>query len=182
MGSDRYDITYERESGRTTIRIVPHARESASAQRAIIAPAFPLDARVRRVTVNGVPVRYQVSSIGDVQRVEVTVDPAESSTEIVFTIDDGTQVYAEPEAFRSGSENQGLRIIRARADARGLRLLVEGHGGSAYPIRVRSPRRLGTTEGVTVLQPDGRFQRLEIAFPGPAHEYGRREIVIPFVR
>jgi hypothetical protein len=182
LGNDRCDIAYEHGSGRTIIRIVPHVRQPAARHRVIVAPAFPQDARVRRVTVNGVPVRYQARSVGDVLRVEVTVDPAEASTEIVLMADDGTDVHAEPQALQPGAENQGLRIVRARADARELRLLVDGRGGRTYTIRVRSPRRLGTAAGVTPLQADGRFQRLGISFPGPAHEYARREIIIPFVR
>jgi glycogen debranching enzyme len=182
LGSERYDITYERGSGRTSIHIVPHAGGTAAQHRVIVAPAFPLDAQVRRVTVNGASVRYQVSSVGDVQRVGVTVDPAESSAEIVFTADDGTEVYAEPQALQPGSENQGVRIIRARADARDLRLVVEGRGDRTYAIRVRSPRRLGSADGVKPLDADGRFQRLEISFTGSPSGYLRREIVIPFIR
>ncbi len=182
LGSDRYDIAYERESGRITIRVSPHADQASGEHRVIVAPAFPLDARVRRVTVNGVSVRYQARSVGDVERVEVAIDTVGRSTQVVFTLDEGTDVFVEPQALRPGGENQGLRIVRASAHSNELRLLVEGRAGRAYPIRVRSPRRLGTAEGVTALQPDGRFQRLEISFPGPAHEYGRREIAIPFMR
>jgi hypothetical protein len=183
LGKDRYDISYEREPGRTTVRIVqPHAPATAAQHRVIVAPAFPADARVRRVTVNGVAARYQTRSVGDVQRLEVTVDAAGPSTDIVFTADDGTDVYVEPQALDPGGENRGLRIIRAGADGRGLHLLVDGRGGRVYAIRVHSPSRLGTTGGVTTLQPDGGFQRVAISFSGAANDYSRREIVIPFVR
>jgi len=181
-GAAQYDLTFERRAGRAVARIVALGGAVRGPQRLIVAPAFPLDARVRRVTVNGVVVRHESLPIGDVQRVTVTVDAAAPTIEIVFSADEGTEVYAAPQPIEPGADNRGLRVLRARADARALHLTVEGRGGRAYPISVRTPRRLGTAEDVTALEPGAGFQRLEIRFAGAAADYVRREVVVPFVR
>jgi len=74
-----------------------------------------------------------------------------------------------------------LRILRARAGTAALRLTIEGRGGRTYVVGVRTPRRLGTAEGVVVSAPPGRDPQLRITFDGPANDYVRREIVVPLL-
>ena len=181
IGAERYDLTFERGAGRAVARII--SRGDRSTARLVVSPAFPLDTRLRRVTVNGVVARSRSVPIGDIQHIEVTVNAAGLSTEVVFSEDaEGTEVYADPQPIQQGADNQGLRVIRAYADARALHVIADGRGGRAYPISVRTPRRLGAANGVTTLEPSGGLQRLEIRFEGPSTDYLRREIEIPFSR
>jgi glycogen debranching enzyme len=182
-GAVRYDVAIERSAGRLLIRFArrdgsPPTRRTA--KRLIVAPALPLDARVRRVTVNGTIVKHETTVVGDVQRVQILADDRSPSTEIVFGYDEGTDVYVQPEDLRQGAASEGLRILRARAERTAIRLTVEGRGGRTYVVGVRTPRRLGTTDGVVVSATAGDPQ-LRIAFDGPATSYVRREIVVPFL-
>ena len=74
----------ERSPGRALVRIengIGSRFESTARQndsrpgfRIVVAPAFPLDARVQRVSVNGVSAKFQPVVIGDVQRIEVSTE------------------------------------------------------------------------------------------------------------
>jgi len=181
-GGDQFDLAFERGAGRAVARIAAHGGATRDQHRIVVAPAFPLDARVRRVTVNGATVMPETTISGDVQRASVTIDRAAPSIEIVFTVDEGTEVHVEPQPLEPGADNRGLRLLRVRPDSRALHLVVEGRGGRAYAIDVRAPRRLGTVEGVSAIPSSGALQRLQIQFTGPDSDYVRREIDIPFVR
>jgi len=182
-GAVRYDVALERSPGRMLIRV--GRREpgppAAVPTRLVIAPALPLDARLHRVTVNGAVVKHDIATAGDVQRVQIRIDERSPSTEVVFAYDEGTDVYVRAEELQPGAENNGLRILRARAGAAALRLTLEGRGGRTYLVSVRTPRRLGTVEGVEVTAPPGRDAQLRIRFDGPAGEYVRREIAVPLL-
>ncbi|HTG13673.1 MAG TPA: GH116 family glycosyl hydrolase, partial [Blastocatellia bacterium] len=53
VGDARYDLMLERTTGRETIKVERRVQvNAASAARVTVAPAFPLDARIRSVTVN----------------------------------------------------------------------------------------------------------------------------------
>jgi hypothetical protein len=134
------------------------------------------------VTINGRDVKPAIVTIGDMQRVETTVDSAAAPTEVVFSGDAGTEVYVDPQAIQPGADNRGLRVLSARADERVLRLVVEGRGGRAYPVTMRTPHRLGAAENVATLPPAGGLQRIEIRLPGRDTQYIRREVVVPFAR
>jgi glycogen debranching enzyme len=183
-GAVRYDVAVERSPGRMLIRFVrrdPGAAAAGLPKRLVVAPALPLDARVRRVTVNGTVVKHDVAVVGDVQRVQILTGERPSSTEVAFSYDEGTDAYVEPQDLQQGAANSGLRILRARASATALRLTLEGLGGRTYAVGVRTPRRLGTVEGVAVTAPPGRDPQLRILFDGPAGQYVRREIAVPLI-
>ncbi|HXG95292.1 MAG TPA: GH116 family glycosyl hydrolase [Blastocatellia bacterium] len=182
MKDARYDLSLDRSSGRETIKISQRGSSSAGrSARLIVAPAFPLDAQVHSVTVNGRAAKFEVKRMGDVQRAEVIVDAPEQSTEIVFVYDEGTEVYVMPDMLKPAQSNEGLRILRSRADAKSLRLIVEGLGGRAYTLSARTPRRLGEVSGVKISSAAGLDQQLLITFDGPREQYVRREIVIPLL-
>jgi glycogen debranching enzyme len=145
-----------------------------------IAPAFPLDARIQSVTVNGRPARFKATRTGDVQRAEVTLDFSNQAT-VVYKYEEGTDVYVETEAPAAGATNKGLRILRSTTDAVSLRLVVEGLAGHTYALRVRSPRKLGAANGVKVVEPDGQDTEMLMTFEGPGDQYVRREITIPLL-
>lgn len=182
VGNARYDLTLERTTGRETIKVERRARaNSASVARIIVAPAFPLDAKIRSVSINGRVAKFETRSTGDVQRIEVSVDPQLPVNEIVFAYDEGTDVYVEREALKPGASNEGLRVLRSQAEANALRLTLEGLGGHTYELRVRTPRRVSETNGFKVIETSDRDMKLLVSFEGHDDVYVRRELVIPLL-
>jgi glycogen debranching enzyme len=187
VGDATYDVTFERSSERATVRVMRRSGAGGvlspgtemRPQRLVVAPAFPTDARVKGVTVNGARVRPEVIRIGDEQRAQVTIAQAGASTDVVFAYDEGTDVEATPREPVPGVSNEGLRLLRAWADARALHLVAEGRGGRAYTARVRSPKRIGAADGVTLLPRTANVQPIQIAFDGAQNEYVRRTITLP---
>jgi glycogen debranching enzyme len=175
VGASSVDLAVERTAGQRTIAV---SRRGTDPLRLTIAPAFPLDAKVREVTLDGRALPFRTLPMGDVQRAEVTVDPVPATGRLVFTLDEGTEVHAAAEMPEAGSRSQGLRILRARSEAGGLRLVLEGLAGRTYPLAVRTPRRLGEAPGVTVTPRDGGAD-LRIAFEGTPGGYVRRTLDLP---
>jgi glycogen debranching enzyme len=177
-GPGRYDVSYERTPGRLAVRLARHDGGAAGPARLVVAPAFPLDARVRAATVDGRAATPRVARIGDVQQAEVVVDAPAAATEIVIQYDEGTDVEAPVEAPLPGARNEGLRVLRARAGDGRLHLLLEGRAGRTYTLRARSPRRLGSAPGVVVQPRAGLEQELQVRFDGPSGEYVRRDLAL----
>ncbi|HLL70763.1 MAG TPA: GH116 family glycosyl hydrolase [Pyrinomonadaceae bacterium] len=187
----RYSLTYERTIGRIKINVkrqqanevahVKPANDAAGAHVITVAPALPLDARVRGVTVQGRPLNFTLTRAGDVQRPEISFAAASPDTEIVFDYDEGTEVYLAPQTLMRGEMSQGLRILRARAGAGMLRLLVEGRGGRTYTLGVRTPHKLESAPDVVIKGGDGGRvdAQLIIPFNAQTQKYVRREINIP---
>ena len=73
----------------------------------------------------------------------------------------------------------GIGASRRLGPHQTIQECLEGRGGRRYPIRVRTPRRLGEAADVSVRTTAGGDQELEITFTGPAAEYVRRDISIP---
>jgi hypothetical protein len=186
VGAGRYDLSLDRrQAGREAIRLepVPGAGgpgASAPPLRLTIAPAFPLDARVRSVRLGGRQVPFRITREGDVQRAELSAAPVpRAGLEAVFTYDEGTDVYVRSEAPGRGASSQGLRILRSRADGSALGLTLEGLGGRTYTLRVRTPRAVGSAAGATARRAAPRDWELSVAFEGPADTYVRRELKLP---
>ncbi len=179
-------LTLERTRGVQTITVFPfsssiHAQFQTGPVNKLhitITPAFPLDARIRSVTINGQPSAFKLTQMGDIQRAEVSFD-LNLVAKVIFSYDEGTEVYVEPELLKPAQSNQGIRVLRSRADANALRLLVEGLGGREYKLGVRSGRRLGEVAGVRVSSASSNQQQLFIRLDGPSHSYVRREVIIP---
>jgi glycogen debranching enzyme len=185
-GASQFDFLLKRTQGRETINIARSGTEKQAGDvrrrvaQLTIAPSFPLDARVRKVTINGRAVKFALKPLGDRQFVEVSISAVQPSAEIVFTYDEGTDVYIEPEALQPGASNQGLRILRSRADANALHLTLEGLGGRSYSLKALSPRRLVETSDAPVKSTTAREpQAVTVVFEGSANVYFRRELTIP---
>ncbi len=182
VGNTKYDLNLSRVAGRmkiTTKRTVSNAVAAPDKIRFTIAPAFPLDAHVRAVTVQGRRVKFETSQTGDVQRAPVSFDMGQESVEVLFSYDEGTDVYMQQEIPAPGTVNQGLRVLRSRADVAGLHLVLEGLGSRSYPLFVRGPHQLLEIAGVRVTK-DSANQELVVQFEGPADTYIRRDVTIPF--
>ncbi len=185
-GAGRFALAFSRAAGtrRFTITAAPGAR-------VILSPALPLDARVRAVTVNDRASRFDLERQGDSQFVRV--DPGQVTStpvSVMIRLDEGTEVFRRIDAAPAGAMNRGLRILRARAGASALTLLLEGMPGERYAIHLRTPRQIGALpEGLKALPHEGEasspadsatdVHRLELTFAGTAGEYVRREISIP---
>jgi glycogen debranching enzyme len=187
-GDARYDLALERGGGRETIKVVRRDRDNSAARgssngvtRITIAPSFPLDAQVRSVTINGRTAKFEVKQAGDAQRAMVIVESGAATNEIVYTYDEGTEVYFEPEALRPGASNQGLRVLRSRADRNAIHLVLEGLGGRSYQVGVRSRRRPGEVSGVKIIESLNRDTKLLVSFDGAVDAYVRRELTIPLL-
>jgi len=103
----------------------------------------------------------------------------QESVEVIFSYDEGTDVYVLQEIPAPGTVNQGLRVLRSRADVAGLHLVLEGLGGRSYPLFVRGPHQLLEIAGVRVTKGSDN-QELVVQFEGPADTYIRRDVTIPF--
>ena len=196
VGGARFDLTLAREPGRMTIGLdrrkdaLPSASALAGSPINVsLAPALPLDASVRSVTVDGREARFEVERRGDVQRIAIeplSLGAAPSSggarspetLQAVINYGEGTEVYARIEPPARGAASEGLRILRSRAEEGMLRLTLEGLGGRTYAVGVRSPRSVGDAPGVTVVTSSTGTQ-LRVAFEGPPGQYVRRTIDLP---
>jgi hypothetical protein len=179
VGGSRYDLKLVRSSGRTVIVIARRDDPTPGpAPKVVVAPSFPLDATVRSVTVNGQAARFQLRRAGDVQRAEVTIEGGPPTAEIVFAYAEGTDVTSRAEAPAPGARSEGLRILRARAEAGGLHLRLEGRGGREYPLHVRTPRTVGGAPGVTLTKAGPGDWDLRVSFEGPTETYVRRDLVL----
>jgi hypothetical protein len=192
-GNARFDLDLAREGGRLMVAITRPITRAAgttsnganandSATRLTISPAFPLDARIRSVKVQGRSSKFAISSMGDVQRAEVIIDANQPRIEVLYSFDEGTDVFVDQEIPASGAQSEGLRILRSRADQDALHLVLEGIGGRSYALHVRTPWQLVEVSG-TNMKADGPFAtRLVVAFSGSADTYVRRELTIPLHR
>ena len=186
-GQGRYDLTLERGGGRMTITVTRQTgpsstSESAALRHLLISPAFPLDAVVRAVTINGRKASFKMTPIGDVQQAVMVVESPPAKSSIVIDYADGSDVYTELSAPAPGADNTGLRILRSTASNDHLRLVLEGRGGRSYPLFVRTPRRIGEVPGVTLKPRRGGDVEAVVAFEGATTEYVRREVVLPLTR
>ncbi len=177
LGAAHYDLSVVRSAGRTTILVV--RRGDGGPLRLVVAPAFPLDARIQSVQVDGHGERFQVKRAGDVQRAEVIRNGAAARSELVFVHDEGTDVYLRAETPEPGARSEGLRILRSRAEGGTLHLLLEGRAGRSYDVHLRTPRVPGEVAGLTLRKASARDWVLQIPFAGTGDGYVRREVTLP---
>jgi hypothetical protein len=186
-GASSFDFTLKRIEGRQTITIARRELEKQlnGARRRFaqiaLAPAFPLDAQIRKATINGRAVIFKIKQLGDRQFVELVINGALASNEVVITYDEGTDVYMEPETLRPGASNQGLRILLSEADEDALHLTVEGLAGHTYILKVLSPLSIVEPKENAPQSTEKREtpQLMKITFEGAAGSYVRRELTIP---
>jgi glycogen debranching enzyme len=185
-GTSLFDLTLKRSERRTVINVTWRETEKESnsvrrhSPRLVLAPSFPLDALLRKVTVNGRNAEFDVEDNGDRQFAEVEIKELSASNEIVFTYDEGTDVYVEAEIPQPGASNQGLRVLRSIADEDSLHLTLEGLPDRTYSLKALSPKHLTETSGVRVTSTNTREpQQLTVSFDNSSSGYVRHEFVIP---
>jgi glycogen debranching enzyme len=179
-GGSRLDIDVSRTPATLTMKIAAAAVPSpgSAVPALLLAPAFPLDALIDRVLIDGKPTRPRIARVGDVQFAEVAAAPRTSAVTAQFFFRGGSDVYQTTPASDSGSRNQGLRILRSRADGGALRLLLEGRAGRTYDLFLRTPRRTGMVQGATLLRQQAADAIIRVAFTGDGNEYRRQEVVV----
>jgi len=174
-GASLVDLSLARTAGHMTITATT---TSGPPPALALAPAFALDARVRAVTVDGAETPFQSRRDGDVQRIDFAVAASGTAARrIDIAYDEGTDVFARVTVPEAGSQSAGLRLLRARAESGALHLVLEGRGGRAYTLGVRTPRRIGAVAGVRVT-PTATGADLAVSFEGSAG-YVRREVTLP---
>jgi glycogen debranching enzyme len=181
-GGTRTDFTFTRARGRLTVNIERRGAADPPAQRLILAPAFPLDAVVRSVSVNGRPAKFERQVEGDIQRAEVVINEPGAQTSVVFGSDDGSDVYQEVAAPAPGARNDGLRVLRSRAGSDALTLTLEGRAGRSYSLRLRTSRTPGAVKGGELKAHATGDPELVVAFDGAGSDYVRKEVVVTLGR
>lgn len=180
-GTTRVDFTMTRASGQLSVTIDRRALKGTAGPlaRVILAPAFPLDAVVRGVRVNGHDAKFEIRRTGDIQQAEVVIAEPGANTSVVFTTDDGTDVYQDAvPAAAPGDRNAGLRILRSRAGRDALELTLEGRTGRAYSLRLRTPRKLGDVSGGELKGIGTGDPELVVTFDGTGDEYIRKTVTV----
>ena len=176
VGGNSLDFKVKREKGKMTVLV----SQTGSGTKLILAPSFPLDAKIKSVTVAGKAATAQVKSNGDIQQAELQIDLTTPTTEIVYLLDEGTDVYWNVPNLQAGQENQGLRIIKSQAKTDGLSLVLEGRGGQTYQLSAKSAKVLKAVDGIKVGASENGEQQLQITFTGSSDSYIKREILLPF--
>jgi glycogen debranching enzyme len=196
-GGSAFDFTLTRENGVMEIKLLfPKGQDAGQGTppQIVLAPAFPLDARVKSVEVGGKPVEFKLERLGDTQSAVFEADPSRAVASlkegkmltVVVRYEEGTDVYVRREAPRPGDTNTGLRVLRSRVEKDSetgrewLRLLLEGVPGRDYTLYIRSPKQTGLSsmsEGVALTL--GPERTLDVKFSGEPGRYVRREVSLP---
>ena len=179
-GRGSYDIALTRGGGRMSIRLAPSGPGGTPPEDAaafVLAPAFPLDARVTSVTADGRPVAFEVRRAGDVQRAVFRV-AVRRPVEVRLAYDEGTDVYVPFEPPAPAARSESRRILRSTAQAGSLRLLLEGRGGRAYTLRLRTPHAVGGGRDYEAARAGTDEYRLTVSFDPAAEGYARREVFV----
>ena len=146
----------------------------------VISPTFPLDAVIRRVTIDGRETDYTLDRVGDRLVVSAEIETTSWKSEFVYEFDPGTDVIVSAEPAAPGGRSRSIRILRSRAESDGLVLVVEGLGQQQYELMIRSPNRLSGAEGVAVRRIDDEYTLAIVSFVGPENVYIRRELKLAF--
>jgi hypothetical protein len=147
-----------------------------------LAPAFPLDARVVRVSVNGRRAPFRLETRGDVQFAEVSTAIGSGAAVIDFVFDEGSEVWATAVAPDVGATNDGIRLLRTRARAGGIAILLEARGGRSATLGLRTPFTPQAPPDVQVRPTGNRQFEITLRFEGPDDAWVRREVDLPLRR
>ena len=175
VGGGQVDLTMVRTACEDTITL--RRSRAGGPWRALLAPSYPLDARIEAVAVDGRPAKLELERLGEIQRPGVRVEGGGRSITVVVRYRPGTDVYRRPVLPEIGARSGGLRVLRSRA--RRARLAPAPRGPWRKDLRPRCPlpaaapgragsrgeaRRAGRLQaGDRLRRPGGRLG------PAPAH-------------
>jgi glycogen debranching enzyme len=184
-GPNTFDVSLTRGGGQMNIKLRPTNvngdGETKNTTTFLLAPAFPLDARVRAVRVDGRPVNFRTERRGDVRVVEFDVE-VRRPVDVRLAYDEGSDVYVPFEPPAPGARSESLRVLRSTAEGGALRLLLEGLGGRTYALRLKTPHAVNTNEDFESTRVSADEYRLDVTFDPAARGYTRREVVVPLNR
>jgi hypothetical protein len=184
-GPNTFDLSLARGGGQMNIKLRPTNvtgdGETKNTTTFVIAPAFPLDARVRAVRVDGRNVSFRTERRGDVRVVEFDVE-VRRPVDVRIAYDEGSDVYVPFEPPAPGARSESLRVLRSTAEGGALRLLLEGLGGRTYALRLKTPYAVNTGEDFESTRVSADEYRLDVTFDPAARGYTRREVVVPLNR
>ena len=181
-GRNTFDVSLARGGGQMTIKLRPTNvagdAETKNSTTFRLAPAFPLDARVRSVRVDGRAVNFSPGRLGDVRTVEFDV-VVRRPVDVRIAYEEGSDVYVPFEPPAPGARSESLRVLRSTAEGGALRLLLEGLGGRTYSLRLKTPHAVNTGEEFESTRVSPDEYRLDVTFDPTARGYTRREVVVP---
>ena len=152
--------------------------------RAQIAARLPAEASTRNpvdLIASGDPedrAKFMTLFNTNVQFAEVAIARRTPENVVEFRYRGGTDVYVTTVAPETGARSGGVRILRSRADARALRVLLEGRNGHTYDLFLRTTRQPAAVRGATLVREGGGDPILRVSFDGAGLEYTRREVVV----
>ena len=173
-------FTVERAARRLTIRVTRAV--GTVPLRVTLAPAFPLDANVRSVVVDGGAFKPLLVRRGDRQFVEVSFDAARAETTAVFDVTGGSDVSFDVPPAPPGARSSGLRVVRSHAGNGRLALVLEGRAGQEYRLKLHTDGRPGTPAGARLERDPSGTPVLVVSFDDAGEPYARREVTVPIER
>jgi hypothetical protein len=177
------DFSLTRGGGQMSIKIrsespTDHAPVNTNVR---LAPALPLDARVRSVKADGRALPFHAERVGDVQLVEATVE-VRRETVVAIAYDEGSDVYLAREPPAPGARSEDLRVLRSKAEPGQLRLLLEGRGGRTYTFRLKTIYTVNDGDDFKTARTGPHEYSITVTFDSADRGYVRREFVIPLER
>ena len=182
VGDTKFDLSLRRKPGSLTVALTKREPLTSDNVNITVAPAFPLDARIKEVKVRGRVTKFTPTIDGDIQRAEVKLEAKQPVIEVIYSYQGGTDVSKWQAMPEPGAQSSGLRILRSRADQESLQLVLEGLGGRSYRLNVRSPHQIDGVSGAKRESRQGDTTRFLISFEGTADTYIRRELTLPIRR
>ncbi len=151
--------------------IIHLEHESSERLRAELRPALPLGAEVRRVLVDGKPVKFSTQDVDSVTQVSFEFVLGRKA-EVVIEYDDGVGIVPVAPRPEPGERSTALKILRARSEQQDqnhlLELTLAGLGGRTYSLDLISTVPALTAEGARVQKTSDGY-RLEISFEGSGY-------------
>ncbi len=153
------ELRYTREDGQRRI-----AWKGPAGLKYQFVVSLPLDARVE----GGQP-------HGEIQQIRRQGQGA--SGEVTVKCQEGCELSLPEPTLVNGQKSQGLRVVRFRPEANGVRLVADGRGGASYDLKV-SGRQLGSLE-TDAVRAEGAERSLRLTL-APGTEYRRLDLLIPY--
>jgi glycogen debranching enzyme len=131
----------------------------------VLAPALPALAKVTRVTVDGMPVKFTPAFFGAsvVCQFETLL---KRRTVIEITIKDGIEFDVPSHHPQIGERASSLKVLDVTTPAPNrLAMKLEGLSGRAYLLRVRGGMTVQSVQGGTVKGDENGWKLIEVAIP-----------------
>jgi glycogen debranching enzyme len=153
LGEATVNLRIEQKPGLVRLRVTDNASSSAVLD---YAPAFSPHARILRVTLNGHPLPYTVSTSGHEQQVHLQV-PLNGRDQVVEVLTQGDLQIAHDAALPPlGGASQGLRLTHESwsPDGNTWTIQFEGKRAAGYDLAIFGAQEIQSVEGGELLRED----------------------------